>query len=288
MFFGYKIVVFKIEVFFRNGTERPQMFINSCHNFDVEPMTSTQRCPRSAESQDNVSVIMESQGMDGKSLPGIYWKKVTEVEADSEDPVTPVHVWPDTDEEWNDDYLNDLSSLKCQTPFNLANVLSVGQASLPCFNVHLAPVMPSSSPPQGTRLSEVSHPISKDSITPMSQSTCTTASATPSLDSESEDEKPEKPAKHEKLGDLSKPIFPRSNGPQGSLVDHPNESPLKQAIRTGALALKKARALMPAVNLEPEMKPMPMKVKSSRKAPSVCQVQVLPTGQVYRWRWLGC
>lgn len=253
----------------RKGTQRPQMFIKSCHKFDVEPMTSTQPCR--SESQDNVSG-MESQGMDGK-IPGIYWNEVTEVEdADSEDPVTPVHVWPDTDEEWNDDYLNDLSGLKCQTPFNLQPVLSqVGQASLPCFNVHLAVPVPSSSPPQGTRLCLVSHPISKDSITPMSQSTCPTlASATPSLDSESEDEKP---AKHEKLGELSKPIsFPRS--------DHPNESPLKQAIRTGALALKKARALMPAVNLEPDMKPM--KVKSSRKATSLSQVQVLPTGQVYR------
>ena len=273
----------------RKGTQRPQMFIfDSCHKFDVEPMTSTQLCR--SESQDNVSG-MESQGMDGKSLPGIYWKEVTEVEdADSEDPVTPVHVWPDTDEEWNDEYLNDLSGLKCQTAFNLQPVLSqVGQASLPCFNdfnVHLAVPVPSSSPPQGTGLclvshvSHVSHPISKDSITPMSKkSTCTTlASATPSLDSESEDEKPQK---HEKLGDLSKPIsFPRSDGSPGSVVDHPNESPLKQAIRTGALALKKARALMPAVNLEPDMKPM--KVKFGRKATSLSQVQVLPTGQVHR------
>lgn len=74
----------------RKGTQRPQMFMNNCHKFDVEPMTSTQLCR--SESQDNVSG-MESQGMDGKSLPGIYWKEVTEVEdADSEDPVTPVHV----------------------------------------------------------------------------------------------------------------------------------------------------------------------------------------------------
>lgn len=218
---------------------------------------------------------------------------------ESDDPATPVHVWPDTDEEWNDEYYHQLC--KPLNPFcgeTQASLQKKGpaqdcRAGSSCF-LHLAVPLPSSSP-QGTAWQVSEMPLvqllGKESITPMSQSTTLDFSTTPSIDSESDCEsltKTEKLKKEEMA--KSKQIYQ----PLAAKVEPkpPLESPLKQAMRTGELALKKARALVP-VDPDPDQstpsQPKPSKpskaskcTKRSGRRNSRSDSDFLPTGQVHR------
>lgn len=209
------------------------------------------------------------------------------------DPATPVHVWPDTDEEWNDEYYHQLC--KPLNPWcgdTQASLQTKGpaqdcRAASSCF-LHLAVSLPSFSP-QGTAWQVSEMPLvqlfGKESITPMSQCTTLDFSTTPSVDSESDCEsltKTEKLKKEEmaKSKQIYQPLAKVEPKP-------PVESPLKQAMRTGELALKKARALVSVDLDDPDStmqskpsKPSKPSKRSGRRNRS--DSDVLPTGQLHR------
>eukprot|EP00438_Fugacium_kawagutii_P022017 Skav200853 [mRNA] locus=scaffold2484:95741:96514:+ [translate_table: standard] len=249
-------------------------------------------------SKDSASGVSETmqiyQTTMDKSLPGINFGPCGQEDPEfgSDDPATPAHVWPDTDEEWNDEYCHQLfhpvnplwdgaqRGLQTHAPPDQA---PCGRMPL-CFHlaVSVLPHSPSYPPRQGTTSQICPNPVAqvfgKESITPVSQSTTLDFSATTSIDSESDCESL---AKTEKLGkdDVARseniPFSPEENGsrlpsPKNAKSKRPTivvaESPLKQAMRTGELALRKARALgapepKPAAEV-PQPKP---KIRQQRK-----------------------
>ena len=181
------------------------------------------------------------------------------------DPAAPVHVWPDTDEEWNDEYYHQLCKpLNPWCGLTPASLQTKGPAQDCCAG-------------SSCILNLAVQLFEKESITSMSQCTTLDFSRTPSIDSESDCESLTKTEK------LKKEELAKSKQTYQPLV-----AKVEQAMRTGELALKKARALVPVDPEDPnesmQSKPSKPSKPSKRSLGRHCNRRdsdFLPTGQVH-------